>query len=177
MNNLEEWKANNDLFKWHEDLKQKRFSYFLTIQTAFIALYGLVLKEQVSKPSVLLSVFLLFIAFTPLIIVFIYSFMDDRARAYIDSIKAKLILIEKNWADVDSEKSFSTYTEQFEVLVHRKKDTVDRYLKVRGIGDQDHFAKLIKAKAAHLGEQKIFLMFKFLWIIFISIAIAINFIM
>jgi hypothetical protein len=32
---LEEWKANHDLFKFYEDLKQKRFAHFLTIQTAF----------------------------------------------------------------------------------------------------------------------------------------------
>ena len=35
---LEEWKANNDLLKFYEDLKQKRFAHFLTIQTAFLAL-------------------------------------------------------------------------------------------------------------------------------------------
>ena len=28
---LEEWKANNDLLKFYEDLKQKRFAHFLTI--------------------------------------------------------------------------------------------------------------------------------------------------
>ena len=28
---FEEWKANNDLLKFHEDLKQKRFAHFLTV--------------------------------------------------------------------------------------------------------------------------------------------------
>ena len=38
---LEEWKANNELLKFYEDLKQKRFAHFLTIQTAFLAFFGI----------------------------------------------------------------------------------------------------------------------------------------
>jgi hypothetical protein len=34
---LEEWKANLDLLKFYETLKQQRFAHFLTIQTAFLA--------------------------------------------------------------------------------------------------------------------------------------------
>lgn len=174
MSSFEEWKANNDLYKWHEDLKQKRFSYFLTIQTAFVALYGLVLKELLVEESILLSVFLLFVAFPPLIIVCIYSLMDKRARSYIDTIKAKLLLIEKSWAEAGSKESFSTYTEQFEVLVHRKQKTVELYLEIRGIGPTDPFVELIRTKAAHLGEEKLFFMFKFLWLVFIIVAILMN---
>ena len=58
-NIFEEWKANDDLFKFHEDLKQKRFSYFLTIHTAFIALYGIVLKEVLIKDYTFLSLSLI----------------------------------------------------------------------------------------------------------------------
>ena len=32
---FEEWRANNDLLKFYEDLKQKRFAHFLTIHTAY----------------------------------------------------------------------------------------------------------------------------------------------
>lgn len=48
---LEEWKANNDLLKLYEDLKQKRFSHFLTIQTAFLAFFGLLAKVALGAPS------------------------------------------------------------------------------------------------------------------------------
>jgi len=172
---FEEWKANNDLFKFHEDLKQKRFSYFLTIQTAFIALYGIVLKEVLIEDNTLLSLSLIFIAFPPLIIVSIYSYMDNRARSYIDTVKGKLLLIEEEWAKRDPESHFSTYTEQFAVLVHRKKNIVERYIKVRGIEKPDPFLKLIETKAAHVGEQNLFLMFKVLWGLFLIVPIAITF--
>ncbi len=42
---LEEWKANLDLLKFYEQLKQQRFSHFLTIRTAFIATVALLAKE------------------------------------------------------------------------------------------------------------------------------------
>jgi hypothetical protein len=45
---LEECKANNDLLKFYEDLKQKRFAHFLTIQTAFLAFFGLVSKDALA---------------------------------------------------------------------------------------------------------------------------------
>ena len=37
---LEEWKANLDLLKFYETLKQQRFAHFLTIQTAFLAIFA-----------------------------------------------------------------------------------------------------------------------------------------
>ena len=48
---LEEWKANNDLVKFYEDLKQKRFSHFLTIQTAFLAVFGLLVRDAMDDLS------------------------------------------------------------------------------------------------------------------------------
>ena len=45
---LEEWKANNELLKFYENLKQKRFAYFLTIQTAFLAFFGLLAKDALA---------------------------------------------------------------------------------------------------------------------------------
>ena len=48
---FEEWKANNDLLKFHEDLKQKRFAHFLTIQTAFLAFFALLAKDVLVGPS------------------------------------------------------------------------------------------------------------------------------
>lgn len=49
---LEEWKANNDLLKFYEDLKQKRLAHFLTIQTAFLAFFALLAKDALVTLSV-----------------------------------------------------------------------------------------------------------------------------
>jgi len=46
----EEWKANNDLLKFYEDLKQKRFAHFLTIQTAFLVLMPQILLSGMIFP-------------------------------------------------------------------------------------------------------------------------------
>ena len=43
----EEWKANLDLLKFYETLKQQRFSHFLAIQTAFLAIFGLLAREAI----------------------------------------------------------------------------------------------------------------------------------
>ena len=48
---LEEWRANLELLKFYETLKQQRFAHFLTIQTAFLAIFGLLGKEAMSRPS------------------------------------------------------------------------------------------------------------------------------
>jgi hypothetical protein len=48
---LEEWKANHDLLKFYEDLKQKRFAHFLTIQTAFLAFFALLAKDTLATVS------------------------------------------------------------------------------------------------------------------------------
>ena len=34
---FEEWKANNDLLKFQEDLKQRRFAHFLTVSDYSLA--------------------------------------------------------------------------------------------------------------------------------------------
>lgn len=44
---LEEWKANLDLLKFYETLKQQRFAHVLTIQTAFLAIFGLLAKDAI----------------------------------------------------------------------------------------------------------------------------------
>ena len=171
---LEEWKANNDLYKFHEDLKQKRLSYFIAIQTAFIALYGIVLKEAlIQEHSVWALAIVIVVVFPPLLIVLQYTALDDRARAYIDTIKGKLLLLEEDWKRKIPDNCFSTYSEQFAVLVHRNEEIVNRYIVVRRLKEKDPFSAIIKAKPAHVGEKQILQMFKILWIFALIATVAI----
>src|SRR5689334_24993647 len=89
---LEEWKANVDLLKFYEQLKQQRFSHFLTIQTAFLAMFALVAKEAlatsttVSMTSLLVSLAsLAVIPIAPLLLCFFFLRLDARNRAFIDT--------------------------------------------------------------------------------------------
>jgi hypothetical protein len=167
---LEEWKANNDLFKFHEDLKQKRFAYFLTIQTAFLAIFGLFAKETLADANLLRLFGLVFISTPPLFIAFYFIHVDAHARAYVDTIKAKLLIIEEEWRQLFPNNHFSTYEQQFAVLVHRKREAIDKCLAVRGIRT-DPFEDLVHTKAAHVGEETILRLFRLLWGILLTSAI------
>jgi Tfp pilus assembly protein PilE len=172
---LEEWKANNELFKWHEDLKQKRFSFFLSFQTAFLAGVVLLVKglfsqsdslhasSKLSDISILIMVII--ISAMALIVVRAYASMDKRARAFVDTIKSKLLIIEKNWKDKFPNSSFSTYHEQFAILVHRHSECVLRYQNVRNIKG-DKFTAKVFAPAAHMTEELLFRCFTGIWILF-----------
>ncbi len=92
---LEEWKANNELLKFYEDLKQKRFAHFLTIQTAFLAFFALLAKDALGTPSVVSFTALTLIAIPPLIISFYFIRVDVRSRAFVDTTNTRLLLIEE----------------------------------------------------------------------------------
>jgi hypothetical protein len=168
---LEEWKANNDLFKFHEDLKQKRFAHFLTIQTAFLAIFGLLGKETLSDPTLVRLLGLVLMSAPPLFIASYFIRVDARARAYVDTTKAKLLLIEEEWKTLFPANHFTTYEQQFEVLVHHKGEVVDKYLGVRNL-NADPYKALIHATAAHVGEETILRLFWWLWMILVSIALC-----
>jgi hypothetical protein len=85
---LEEWKANSELFKFYEDLKQKRFAHFLTIQTAFLAFYALLAKDALANISMVSLTALVVIAIPPLIISFYFQRVDSRSRAFVDTVHA-----------------------------------------------------------------------------------------
>ena len=94
---LEEWKANNELLKFYEDLKQKRFAHFLTIQTAFLAFFALLAKDALVTLSVVSLTALVLIAIPPLIISFYFIRVDTRSRAFVDTANTRLLLIEDEW--------------------------------------------------------------------------------
>lgn len=166
---LEEWKANNDLFKFHEDLKQKRFAYFLTIQTAFLALFGLIGREALEDLTPLRLLVLVVVSFPPLFIALFFGRIDVRARAYVDTVKGRLLLIEEEWRQLFPMNHFETYTQQFAILVHRRPEMITKYLAVRGLAT-DPFMKSANAKAAHIGEETILRLFLWLWSIFLVLA-------
>jgi hypothetical protein len=90
---LEEWKANNELLKFYEDLKQKRFAHFLTIQTAFLAFFALLAKDALGTLTMVSLTALVLIAIPPLIISFYFIRVDTRSRAFVDTTNTRLLLM------------------------------------------------------------------------------------
>ena len=139
---LEEWKANNDLLKFYEDLKQKRFAHFLTIQTAFLAFFALLAKDALLSLSMVSLTALVLIAIPPLIISFYFIRVDTRSRAFVDTTNTRLLLIEDEWRGVSPNSHFSTYRQTFAILSRHDEEAVEKYLarqesrrrSVQGIG-------------------------------------------
>jgi hypothetical protein len=98
--------------------------------------------------------------------------MDKRARAYIDTVKGKLLLLKKEWKEISPDNCFSTYTEQFSVLVHRNKDVVNKYLEARELAEKDPFSEMIYSKPAHRVEKRIMVLFKVFWVLSLIAAVA-----
>src|SRR5262245_12250173 len=94
---LEEWKANNDLMKFYEDLKQKRFAHFLTIQAAFLAIFSLLGKEAIAHEATMSHTALLLATVIPLAVSFYSTRVDTRSRGFIDTLNTRLLLIEREW--------------------------------------------------------------------------------
>jgi hypothetical protein len=170
---LEEWKANNDLLKFYEDLKQKRFAHFLTIQTAFLAFFALLAKDALGALSMVSLTALLLIAIPPLIISFYFIRVDTRSRAFVDTTNTRLLFIEDEWKSVSPDSHFSTYQDLFAVLSRHDGETVEKYLHARKLKD-DPFVRLTQSKSAHASEHAILRMFWWLWIALASLTALIH---
>jgi hypothetical protein len=160
---LEEWKANNDLLKFYEDLKQKRFAHFLTIQTAFLAFFALLARDALVNVSMVSLTALVLIAIPPLIISFYFLRVDARSRAFVDTTNTRLLLIEEEWKSRSPASHFSTYQQMFAVLSRHDGAVVEQYRRVRNLPD-DPFATLVQSKSAHASEHAILRMFWWLWV-------------
>src|SRR5512140_2329520 len=130
---LEEWKANNDLLKFYEDLKQKRFAHFLTIQTAFLAFFALLAKDTLSALSMASLTALLLVAIPPFIISLYFIRVDTRSRAFVDTANTHLLLIEEQWKSVSPQSHFSTYQQMFAVLSRHDEATIRKFLGARDL--------------------------------------------
>lgn len=170
---LEEWKANNELLKFYEDLKQKRFAHFLTIQTAFLAFFALLAKNALDTLSMVSLTALVLIAIPPLIISFHFMRVDTRSRAFVDTTNTRLLLIEEEWKTLSPDNHFSTYQQLFAVLSRHDGETVEKYLAARKLKD-DSFKRLAQSKSAHASEHAILRMFWWLWIFLASLAALIH---
>jgi hypothetical protein len=164
---LEEWKANLDLLKFYETLKQQRFAHFLSIQTAFLAIFGLVAKEAIGVFSLVTLAALGVIPFAPLVIAFYFTRLDARGRAFVDTANTRLLLIEEDWRSQRSDTAFSTYSQQFGVLSRRDAGLVDRYVEARGV-QNDPYRKLVQAPSAHASESSIIRLFFWVWLMLFS---------
>lgn len=170
---LEEWKANNELLKFYEDLKQKRFAHFLTIQTAFLAFFALLAKDTLGTTSMVSLTALVLIAVPPLIISFYFIRVDTRSRAFVDTTNTRLLLIEEEWKSLSPDSHFSTYQQLFAVLSRHDGETVERYLNARKLKG-DPFKTLAESKSAHASEHAILRMFWWLWIGLAGLAAVIH---
>ena len=170
---LEERKANNDLLKFYEDLKQKRFAHFLTIQTAFLAFFALLAKDALVALSMVSLTALVLIAIPPLVIAFYFIRVDTRSRAFVDTTNTRLLLIEDEWKGISPDNHFSTYQQLFAVLSRHDEEAVEKYLDARRLKD-DPFKRLAKSKSAHASEHAILRMFWWLWIVLASLAALIH---
>ena len=164
---LNEWKANNDLFKFYEDLKQKRFAHFLTIQTAFLAIFALLTKEALGTFSFVTLAALVLATVPPLFIAFHFVRVDARGRAFVDTANTRLLLLEAEWNVLFPDDHFATYEQQFAILSRRDEETVNQYLGVRNLPN-DAYGKLVRTRSAHASEAAILQLFWWLWVILLS---------
>ena len=155
---LEEWKANNELLKFYEELKQKRFAHFLTIQTAFLAFFGLLAKDALAVFSMASLTALVLIAVPPLIICFYFMRVDTRSRAFVDTINTHLLLIEEEWKTRSPGSHFSTYQQLFSLLLRHDDEVTEKYLGARKL-EGDPYKKLVQSKSAHASEHSILRLF------------------
>ena len=170
---LEEWKANNDLLKFYEDLKQKRFAHFLTIQTAFLAFFALLAKDTLATLSLASLTALLVLAIPPLIISVYFIRVDTRSRAFVDTANTHLLLIEEQWKSQSPQSHFSTYQQMFAVLSRHDSEMIDKYVSARRL-ENDPYRRLALSNSAHASEHAILKMFWWLWIGLASVAFAVH---
>ena len=170
---LEEWKANSELLKFYEDLKQKRFAHFLTIQTAFLAFYALLAKDVLATFSMVSMTALVLVAIPPLLIAYYFMRVDTRSRAFVDTTNTRLLLIEEAWKNHSPDNYIATYQQQFAVLSGHDDEMVRKYLDIRRLKD-DPFKMLVRSKSAHSSEHAILRLFWWLWIILMSLAALIH---
>jgi len=163
---LEEWKANLDLLKFYEQLKQQRFSHFLTVQTAFLATLALLAKEAMGGVSMVL-VALTAVPIAPLFLSFFFLRLDARNRAFIDTANTRLLILEDEWKQRFPDNHFTTYHDQFGVLSRRDADLLAGYRAARSL-HKDPYESLVQAPSSHATESSILRLFFWLWVVLLG---------
>lgn len=175
---LDEWRANIDLHKFHDAIKHQRITHFLTAEAALVALAGLLLKESIGARSGVWAVVLL-PATVGFVLARIYRNMDARARAYVDVVKARLLILEAQWNEQMPTSKLSTYTDQWQLLVcgvssSEGADKLAEYEAARRLGDRDILRKQLEARGAYLGEKRLFTLVSWLWILLVAAGIILT---
>jgi hypothetical protein len=160
---MEEWKANNDLLKFYEDLRQKHLAHFLTIQTAFLAFFAVLAKDALATVSMVSLTALLLIAVPPLLISRYFMRADRHSRAYVEAAATRNLFIETAWKVRSPENHFSIYEQLFALLSRHDEQLIGRYLDIRNMAG-DPFKALSKSGLAPIGEHTMFQMFFWLWV-------------
>lgn len=160
---LEEWKAGNDLLKFYEDLKQKRFAHFLTIQTAFLAFFALLARDAIARGATMSLAALAVVAVAPILVSMLFIRIDTRSRALVDAINTRLLLLEREWGALPGGDGISTYRQLFAVLVERDADAIQAYLGARN-AKNDTFGRLTRSRSAHSSEHAVLQLFLWLWV-------------
>jgi len=174
---MDEWKANIDLQKFHDNVKHQRISHFLSIQVALLAVGGLLIKESAGHALAWLA--LLLPAVVGASLAQAYLGMDLRARAYIDVVKGRLLLLEDEWNGIHPSSPLTTYTDQRLLLSPTSTQPLLReqrlieYETVRMYGAADTLRAQLEAPVAHIGERRLFRVFVVLWITAAIIAMII----
>ena len=166
---LEEWKVNLDLLKFYETLKQQRFAHFLSIQTAFLAIFGLLAKEAIGVFSLVTLAALAVIPVAPLVIAFYFTRLE-RARARFRGHGQHAPAADRK--RVARSRHPTTHSRRIPsssgLLSRRDAELVDRYVEMRGVADDPYLKCSSKAPSAHASESAIIRLFLWVWLILFS---------
>lgn len=155
---LQEWKVNVELQRLHEGLKHERLKHFLTMQTVLFALAGLAVSAAYNAKAWVIALLAVVGGLGGAMLVVLYRLMDLRARAYVDVVKGRQLLLENEWNEALPTSRLDTFHQQWAVLVHHDPAMISKYLGVRGL-KRDRLADQLKTRPAHLRESAVFWVF------------------
>lgn len=169
----DEWRATSELLRFYEDLKQKRFAYFMSVQAAFLAIFGLLVKDAIGDLSMARLTAFVLVAIPPVLIGHYAMRVDRRSLAFIETTKTRLVLLEQEWEQRSPGQYFSTYRELFGVLSQRDPALVEAYARARNV-QHDDFQTLVGTPSAHGSERAILRLFWYLWIALLTGATVVH---
>jgi hypothetical protein len=163
---LEEWKVNVDLHKFHDNLKHQRITHFLSAQGGLFAFYGLLMQPAEPSVPVWGPLLALSVAVIAEFHIQIHKEMDMRARAFVDVVKTRLLILERQWRALFPDSPIETYTHQWGLLTARNPELIGEYdeaLKSAMVTDLNLIEKAVGPKPANQGEKNIFTILAILW--------------
>ena len=99
--------------------------------------------------------------------------IDVRTRAFIETMRTHLLLIEQEWAARSPDDHFSAYRDTLSVLIEQEPAMTARYIAARGASG-DHYATLLKSKSAHSSEHAIVRLFWYVLLVLIGVSVVVH---